>query len=133
VDTPCGRAPVEFVDPSQPVVCVPILRAGLVLLEQAATVLPAHITYHFGARRRCMCSLHTHNPSLCICAHCARFAPGVSRDEKTLQPRVYLNNLPAAFAPGARILVSDPMIATGASSPPARADAWRVGLRVTTR
>ncbi len=49
VDTPCGRAPVEFVDPSQPVVCVPILRAGLVLLEQAATVLPSQITFHFGA------------------------------------------------------------------------------------
>jgi uracil phosphoribosyltransferase len=37
------------VDPSQPVVCVPILRAGLVLLEQAATVLPSQITFHFGA------------------------------------------------------------------------------------
>ena len=39
------------VDPTKPVVCVPILRAGLVLLEQAATVLPAQVTYHFGASR----------------------------------------------------------------------------------
>ena len=48
VDTPLGRAQVEFVDPTKPVACVPILRAGLVLLEQAATVLPAQVTYHFG-------------------------------------------------------------------------------------
>jgi uracil phosphoribosyltransferase len=51
VDTPLGKAEVEFVDPTKPVVCVPILRAGLVLLEQAATVLPAQVTYHFGASR----------------------------------------------------------------------------------
>jgi uracil phosphoribosyltransferase len=49
VDTPLGKAQVEFVDPTKPVACVPILRAGSVLLEQAATVLPAQVTYHFGA------------------------------------------------------------------------------------
>ncbi len=86
VDTPLGRAPVEFVDPSQPVLVVPILRAGLVLLEQAATVLPSHVTAHFG----------------------------VSRDEQTLKPSVYLNKLPPVIAPHARVLISDPMIATGA-------------------
>ena len=51
VETPLGTAAVEFVDPSQPVAVVPILRAGLVLLEQASTVLPAHTTFHFGALR----------------------------------------------------------------------------------
>ena len=34
VDTPCGVADCTFVDPGQPVKVVPILRAGLVLLEQ---------------------------------------------------------------------------------------------------
>lgn len=48
-------------DPSKPVACVPILRAGLVLLEQAATVLPAQVTYHFGAPTalRACASLHS--------------------------------------------------------------------------
>lgn len=39
---------------------------------------------------------------------------GVSRNEETLQPTVYLNKLPDAFAPDARVLVTDPMLATGA-------------------
>ncbi len=30
---------------------VPILRAGLVLVEQIATVLPAQVTYHVGLVR----------------------------------------------------------------------------------
>jgi Uracil phosphoribosyltransferase len=86
VDTPLGRASVEFVDPSQPVLVVPIMRAGLVLMEQAATALPCHVTHHFG----------------------------VARDENTLQPTVYLNKLPAAISPQQRVLVTDPMLATGA-------------------
>lgn len=86
VETPLGRAAVEFVDPSQPVLVVPILRAGLVLLEQAATLLPAHVTFHFG----------------------------VSRDERTLTPSVYLDKLPPTISPDARVLITDPMIATGA-------------------
>ena len=86
VDTPLGRSPVEFVDPSQPLLVVPILRAGLVLLEQAATVLPSHVTHHFGA----------------------------ARDEVTLLPTVYLNKLPSTIAPERCILVTDPMLATGA-------------------
>ena len=40
----------------------------------------------------------------------------MSRDEETLQPSVYLNKLPAAFPPGARVLVTDPIIATGAAA-----------------
>ncbi|KMS95832.1 hypothetical protein BVRB_004560 [Beta vulgaris subsp. vulgaris] len=38
---------------------------------------------------------------------------GVSRDEETLQPTVYLNKLPEKFPEGARIFVVDPMLATG--------------------
>ncbi|KAG0602428.1 hypothetical protein M758_10G013600 [Ceratodon purpureus] len=48
VNTPCGVAEVEFIDPREPVKVVPILRAGLVLIEQAASVLPANQTFHLG-------------------------------------------------------------------------------------
>ncbi|CAN1767826.1 Uracil phosphoribosyltransferase [Linum perenne] len=37
----------------------------------------------------------------------------VNRDEKTLQPTVYLNKLPDKFPEGARVFVVDPMLATG--------------------
>ena len=57
----------------------------MVLLESAATLLPNADTHHLG----------------------------YARDEATLEPRMYLNSLPATFAPGTRVLVSDPMLATG--------------------
>ena len=41
------------------------------------------------------------------------FHIGYVRDEVTLLPSLYLNKLPEKFASGARILVSDPMLATG--------------------
>lgn len=41
---------------------------------------------------------------------------GVSRDEKTLQPTLYLNKLPETIDPASHVLISDPMLATGASS-----------------
>lgn len=85
VQTPCGIADVEFVDPLQPIKVVPILRAGLVLIDQMASVLPATETYHLG----------------------------LVRDETTLQPSMYLNKLPERFPEGARVLVADPMLATG--------------------
>ncbi|CAM6071687.1 unnamed protein product [Sphagnum tenellum] len=85
VNTPCGTAQVEFIDPREPVKVVPILRAGLVLVEHAGSVLPANQTYHVG----------------------------FVRDETTLQPSMYLNKLPERFAEGARVLVADPMLATG--------------------
>jgi len=85
VEGPLGTAQVELVDPSQPIAVVPVLRAGLVLLEEAKTVLPASITYHLG----------------------------FVRDETTLQPTMYLNKLPKQFMPGQRVLICDPMLATG--------------------
>lgn len=48
VDSPVAQADVEFVDPTRPIKVVPVLRAGLVLLEQAGTVLPMSETYHVG-------------------------------------------------------------------------------------
>lgn len=85
IQSPMGIASVEFVDPREPVAIIPILRAGLALAEHASSVLPATKTYHLG----------------------------MSRDEETLQPSVYLNKLPDKFPSESRILVVDPMLATG--------------------
>eukprot|EP00887_Chlorella_sp_A99_P004099 scaffold23.g4099.t1 len=85
VETPEGVADVTFIDPTHPVKVVPVLRAGLVLLEAAAAVLPAVETFHVG----------------------------YTRDEATLEATCYLNKLPRRFSPDDRVLVSDPMLATG--------------------
>lgn len=85
IQTPLGVASVEFIDPREPVMIVPVLRAGLVLVEHAASILPAIKTYHVG----------------------------YYRDENTLQPTLYLNKLPERFPEGSRVLVADPMLATG--------------------
>jgi hypothetical protein len=86
VETPLGAtADVTFVDPTQPIKLVPILRAGLILLESAATVLPATETYHIG----------------------------YVRDDATLEARCYLNKLPDKLTAADRILITDPMMATG--------------------
>jgi uracil phosphoribosyltransferase len=85
VDTPVGTADVTFVDPTKPVKVVPVLRAGLVLLENAATVLPASQTFHVG----------------------------YARDEETLESTCYLNKLPEKLSKDDLVLVSDCMLATG--------------------
>ncbi|KAF7145571.1 hypothetical protein RHSIM_Rhsim04G0162200 [Rhododendron simsii] len=85
IQSPMGVASVDFIDPREPVAVIPILRAGLALAENASSVLPALKTYHLG----------------------------ISRDEETLQPTVYLNKLPDTFPEGSRVFVVDPMLATG--------------------
>lgn len=85
IQSPMGVAAVEFVDPREPVAIVPILRAGLALAEHASSILPATKTYHLG----------------------------MSRDEETLQPYLYLNKLPEKFTDESRVIVLDPMLATG--------------------
>ncbi|KAL0338273.1 UNVERIFIED_CONTAM: Uracil phosphoribosyltransferase [Sesamum angustifolium] len=85
IQSPMGVASVEFIDPREPIAIVPILRAGLALAEHASSILPATNTYHLG----------------------------ISRDEETLQPTVYLNKLPEKFPEGSRVFVVDPMLATG--------------------
>jgi hypothetical protein len=64
---------------------IPILRAGLILLERAETVLPASQTYHIG----------------------------YVRNEETLEATCYLNKLPATFSPDDLVIITDPMLATG--------------------
>ncbi|KAK1312578.1 Uracil phosphoribosyltransferase [Acorus calamus] len=85
IQSPMGVASVEFIDPREPVTFVPILRAGLALVEHASSILPATKTYHLG----------------------------VKRNESTLQPSIYLNNLPDKLPEGSRVFVVDPMLATG--------------------
>ncbi|MGF1602381.1 MAG: uracil phosphoribosyltransferase [Thermosynechococcaceae cyanobacterium] len=87
VETPLGPAAATIVNPETPIAVVPVLRAGLTLLDGAQQVLPRASVYHLG----------------------------LARDEETLQPTCYLNKLPSSFAPGTRILISEPMLATGGS------------------
>ncbi len=85
VQTPLAEAPATLIDPNVPVVVIPILRAGLSLLDGAQTLLPLAAIYHLG----------------------------IVRNEETLQPSFYLNKLPDRLDPQARILILDPMLATG--------------------
>ena len=87
VQTPLDTCPATVIDPQIPVAVVPILRAGLGLLEGAQTLLPLASIYHLG----------------------------LARDEETLQPNCYLNKLPEKFDPQTRVLITDPMLATGGS------------------
>jgi uracil phosphoribosyltransferase len=87
VQTPLAETPATFINPQIPIAVIPILRAGLALLEGAQTLLPLASTYHLG----------------------------LVRDEETLIPSCYLNKLPPEFAPATRILILDPMLATGGS------------------
>jgi uracil phosphoribosyltransferase len=71
---------------SETVLLVPILRAGLGMIPAVQDLLPYSEVAHVGLRR----------------------------DEVTLQPTVYLDRLPHHLA-GRRVVVCDPMLATGGS------------------
>jgi uracil phosphoribosyltransferase len=100
IETPLGPCPGTFIDPESPVVVVPILRAGLALLEGAQSLLPLASICHLG----------------------------LVRDEETLTPSCYLNKLPAQFAPNTRVLITDPMLATGGSIMAAMAELTSRGV-----
>jgi uracil phosphoribosyltransferase len=87
IATPLAPCPATFINPAIPVVVVPILRAGLSLLDGAQSLLPLASIYHLG----------------------------LVRDEQTLQPTCYLNKLPEQMHPETRVLITDPMLATGGS------------------
>jgi uracil phosphoribosyltransferase len=88
IETPLAPCPATFINPEIPVVVVPILRAGLSLLDGAQPLLPLASIYHMG----------------------------VARDEITLEPKCYLNKLPQQLNPQTRVLVTDPMLATGGTT-----------------
>jgi uracil phosphoribosyltransferase len=85
VQTPLAECPATFINPEIPVAVVPILRAGLALLEGAEPLLPLASIYHLG----------------------------IVRNEETLEPSFYLNKLPEQFDPETRVLITEPMLATG--------------------
>ncbi len=88
IETPLAPCPATFVNPEVPVVIVPILRAGLGLVDSAQALLPLSKIYHLG----------------------------LVRNEETLQASCYLNKLPDQIDPQTRVLIVDPMLATGGSS-----------------
>lgn len=87
IATPLAPCAATVIDPQVPLAIVPILRAGLVMQEGAQTVIPQAKTYHLG----------------------------LARNEETLEPTCYLNKFPEKFDPQTRILITEPMLATGGS------------------
>jgi uracil phosphoribosyltransferase len=85
VDTPMGPSSATFINPEVPTMIVPILRAGLALLEGMQQIMPLASVYHVG----------------------------FVRDEETLEASCYLNKLPDSLSPETRVLISEPMLATG--------------------
>jgi uracil phosphoribosyltransferase len=85
IQTPLAECPATFINPEAPLVVVPVLRAGLALLEGIQTVVPLASVYHLG----------------------------MARNEETLEATCYLNKLPERFAPETRVIISEPMLATG--------------------
>ncbi|NEP90429.1 MAG: uracil phosphoribosyltransferase [Okeania sp. SIO2C2] len=104
VQTPLAESPATFVNPQVPVVVIPILRAGLGLLEGAQTVLPLASIYHLG----------------------------IVRNEETLEPSCYLNKLPPQFATNVRVLICDPMLATGGTIMQAMTELTERGVDVAS-
>lgn len=94
IDTPLAASPAAFIDPEVPTAIVPILRAGLALLDGAQALLPLAAIYHLG----------------------------LVRNEETLEPSCYLNKLPERFDPQTRVLILDPMLATGGTTVAAMAE-----------
>ncbi|MEO0455436.1 MAG: uracil phosphoribosyltransferase [Cyanobacteria bacterium P01_A01_bin.114] len=85
IETPLAPCPATFVNPAVPIIALPILRAGLALMEGVQAALPNASVYHLG----------------------------FVRNEETLEATCYLNKLPAQLDPQTRVLISEPMLATG--------------------
>ena len=85
IDTPV-RSGATVVQVTENLLVVPILRAGLGMVQAIQEVVPLTEVAHVGLRR----------------------------DEATLQSEVYLNRLPKDLR-GRRVIVCDPMLATGGS------------------
>ena len=100
VETPLSPCPATFVNPELRTIIVPILRAGLALIEGAQSVLPLASIYHVG----------------------------YVRNEETLEASCYLNKLPESLSDDTRVLISEPMLATGGTMIAAMADLTARGI-----
>jgi uracil phosphoribosyltransferase len=87
IQTPLTQCSGTFINPEVPLGIVPVMRAGLALLEQVQQVMPLAAVYHLG----------------------------LARNESSLEPSCYLNKLPETFAEETRIVILEPMLATGGS------------------
>jgi uracil phosphoribosyltransferase len=101
VQTPLTQCPGTFINPEVAMGIVPIVRAGLALLEEVQKVLPLASVYHLG----------------------------VVRNESSLEPSCYLNKLPEKFEEGTRIVILEPMLATGGSIMLAMEEVTRRGVK----
>ncbi|MEI7473550.1 MAG: uracil phosphoribosyltransferase [bacterium] len=90
IETPLTKTISKIIDPDSEVVIAPILRAGLIFADAASEIIPTARVHHIG----------------------------LYRDEKTLQPVSYYNNLPQSFKNPDKtyIYILDPMLATGGSA-----------------
>jgi uracil phosphoribosyltransferase len=121
VETPVGVADAVFVDPTQPVIVVPVLRAGLVMLEQVRKERERERERRIeGVFVLYPGSTGTPNHHPLPLSQAATVLPasktyhvGYVRDEATLVATPYLNKLPATLSPDDRILIADTMLATG--------------------
>ncbi|MEL7349925.1 MAG: uracil phosphoribosyltransferase [Cyanobacteria bacterium J06649_5] len=100
IETPLTSCPATFVDPEAPIAIIPILRAGLALIEGIQSAVPTGSTYHIG----------------------------LARNEETLEPIWYLNKLPERFEPNTRVIISEPMLATGGTIMATMAELTRRGI-----
>jgi uracil phosphoribosyltransferase len=99
--TPLEETTVTFIHPQTKLAIVPILRAGLTLVEGIQSVLPLESDiYHLG----------------------------LVRNEETLQPSCYLNKLPDRFDPQTRIIIAEPMLATGGTIMQAMSELTQRGI-----
>lgn len=85
INTPLGPSPAAFINAEVPTLVVPVLRAGLALMPSIQTLLPLASVYHVG----------------------------FVRNEETLEASCYLNKLPDTLDPRTRVIISEPMLATG--------------------
>jgi uracil phosphoribosyltransferase len=81
-------ASATVVDSRVPLAVVPVLRAGLALLDGILPLLPTATVHHLG----------------------------YARNEKSLLADCYLDRLPKVFAAETRVLILEPMLATGGTS-----------------
>ena len=87
VETPLASCEGQVMDPTTPVLAIPILRAGLGLWAGDYDVLPHARVSHMG----------------------------VVRDEATAQASSYLDRMPKRIGERVGVMVFDPMVATGGS------------------
>lgn len=87
IRTPLAETDGQVIDPSAPLLAVPILRAGLGLWQGAQAVLPTARVAHVGLRR----------------------------DEHSGEASCYLDHLPETIGERVGVLIFDPMVATAGS------------------